>query len=130
MLYNVQKIMKLQKKNMKQEKKRMEWKQEEINNQINELKEAKIKEEETKKIAEEKALEAEAKAKLASANENDPNKSPEQQINKSNSIDHGESIEALEKQLTEWNEEPVKLQDYNKEEKNIYMCLLRYSGTR
>ena len=117
-----------------QEARKKEWseKQEEINNQINELKEAKIKEEEAKKIAEEKALEAEAKAKLAAANENDPNKPPEekkenqpipQQINKSNSIDHGESIEALEKQLTEWNEEPVKLQDYNKEEKNIYMCL-------
>ena len=116
-----------------QEARKKEWseKQEEINNQINELKEAKIKEEEAKKIAEEKALEAEAKAKLA---ENDPNKPPEEKkesqpiqqqanINKSNSIDHGESIEALEKQLTEWNEEPVKLQDYDKEEKNIYMCL-------
>ena len=118
-----------------QEARKKEWseKQEEINNQINELKEAKIKEEEAKKIAEEKALEAEAKAKLAS-NENDPNKPPEEKkenqpiqqqanINKSSSIDHGESIEALEKQLTEWNEEPVKLQDYDKEEKNIYMCL-------
>ena len=118
-----------------QEARKKEWseKQEDINNQINELKEAKIKEEEAKKIAEEKALEAEAKAKLA-ANENDPNKPPEEKkenqpvqqqanINKSNSIDHGESIEALEKQLTEWNEEPVKLQDYDKEEKNIYMCL-------
>ena len=29
----------------------------------------------------------------------------------------------MEKQLTEWSEEPVKLQDYDKEEKNIYMCL-------
>ena len=29
----------------------------------------------------------------------------------------------MEKELTEWTEEPVKLQDYDKEEKNIYMCL-------
>ena len=125
-----------------QEARKKEWneKQEEIKSQINELKEAKIKEEEAKKIAEEKALEAEAKAKLAAANENDPNKPqeekkdnapPQQQGNnsqgninkKDNSIEHGESIEALEKQLTEWSEEPVKLQDYDKEEKNIYMCL-------
>ena len=25
--------------------------------------------------------------------------------------------------MTEWEEEPVKLQEYDKEEKNIYMCL-------
>ena len=123
-----------------QEARKKEWneKQEEIKEQINDLKEAKIKEEEARKIAEEKALEAEAKAKLAAANENDPNKPPEekkdnpppQQQNsqgnvnkKDNSIEHAESIEALEKQLTEWSEEPVKLQDYDKEEKNIYMCL-------
>ena len=124
-----------------QEARKKEWseKQEEIKTQINELKEAKIKEEEAKKIAEEKALEAEAKAKLAAAAENnDPNKPPEEKkdnppqqqqssgqgnINKNNSMDHGESIEALEKQLTEWTEEPVKLQDYDKEDKNIYMCL-------
>ena len=120
-----------------QETRKKEWseKQEDIKNQINELKDAKIKEEEARKIAEEKALEAEAKAKLA---ENDPNKPPEEKkdnpppqqgntsqgnINKNNSMEHGESIEALEKQLTEWSEEPVKLQDYDKEEKNIYMCL-------
>lgn len=42
---------------------------------------------------------------------------------KDNSMEHAETIEALEKQLTEWTEEPVKLQDYDKEEKNIYMCL-------
>ena len=122
-----------------QEARKKEWseKQEEIKNQINELKDAKIKEEEARKIAEEKALEAEAKAKLSAA-ENDQNKPPEEKkentpqqqinnsqgnINKNNSIEHGESIEALEKQLTEWSEEPVKLQDYDKEEKNIYMCL-------
>ena len=123
-----------------QEARKKEWseKQEEIKNQINELKDAKIKEEEARKLAEEKALEAEAKAKLAAANENDPNKPPEEKkdnppqqqannsqgnINKNNSIENAESIEALEKQLTEWTEEPVKLQDYDKEEKNIYMCL-------
>ena len=60
-----------------QETRKKEWseKQEDIKNQINELKDAKIKEEEARKIAEEKALEAEAKAKLA---ENDPNKPPEE----------------------------------------------------
>ena len=125
-----------------QEVRKKEWseKQEELQAKINELKDAKLKEEEAKKIAEEKALEAEAKAKLSAA-ENDPNKPPEEKkenpppqqqannsqgnINKNNSMDHGESIEALEKQLaeSEWAEEPVKLQDYDKEEKNIYMCL-------
>ena len=125
-----------------QEVRKKEWseKQEELQAKINELKDAKLKEEEAKKIAEEKALEAEAKAKLSAA-ENDPNKPPEEKkenptpqqqannsqgnINKNNSMDHGESIEALEKQLaeSEWTEEPVKLQDYDKEEKNIYMCL-------
>ena len=133
-----------------QEARKKEWseKQEEIKTQINELKESKVKEEESKKLAEEKALEAEEKEKLAQANENDPNKppeekkeekkddkkdnkSPQQQANtsqgninkKDNSMEHSETIEALEKQLTEWTEEPVKLQEYDKEEKNIYMCL-------
>ena len=125
-----------------QEARKKEWneKQEEIRTQINELKEQKIKEEEARKIAEEN----EAKAKLAAAAaaasaENDPNKPPEekkegvqlQAINsqavnynkKDNTQELAENIENLEKQLTEWEEEPVKLQDYDKEEKNIYMCL-------
>ena len=32
-------------------------------------------------------------------------------------------IEALEKQLTEWTEEPVKLADYDKDETKIFLCL-------
>ena len=32
-------------------------------------------------------------------------------------------IENLEKQLTEWTEEPVKLADYDKDETKIYLCL-------
>jgi hypothetical protein len=81
----------------------------------------------------------EAKAKLAAANaatENDPNKPPEEKkegapqpqvVNygnkKDNSQELAENIENLEKQLTPWEEEPVKLQEYDKEEKNIYLCL-------
>ena len=38
-------------------------------------------------------------------------------------LELAENIENLEKQLTNWEEEPVKLVDYEKEEKNIYMCL-------
>ena len=124
-----------------QEARKKEWneKQEEIRTQINELKEQKIKEEEARRIAEEN----EAKAKLAAAAaaasaENDPNKPSEEKkegnqqttnpqvINynkKDNSQELAENIENLEKQLTEWEEEPVKLQDYDKEEKNIYMCM-------
>ena len=121
-----------------QEARKKEWseKQEEIKSQINELKEQKLKEEEARKAAEEN----EAKAKLAAANsaENDPNKSPEEKKEgttqptnpqimnynkKDNTQELQENIENFEKQLTEWEEEPVKLQDYDKEEKNIYMCL-------
>ena len=122
-----------------QEARYKEWseKQEEINTQIKELKEAKLKEEEAKKMAEE----IEAKAKLAAANatstENDPNKPPEEKkegaspnpqvMNFGNKRDNNqelaENIENLEKQLTKWEEEPVKLQEYDKEDKNIYMCL-------
>ena len=121
-----------------QEARKKEWseKQEEIKTQINELKEAKLKEEESKKIAEE----LEAKAKLAAANaaENDPNKPQEEKkegapstnpqvLNYGNKKDNAqeltENIENLEKQLTQWEEEPVKLKEYDKEEKNIYMCL-------
>ena len=121
-----------------QEARKKEWreKQEEIKTQINELKEAKLKEEEAKKLAEE----MEAKAKLAAANaaENDPNKPPEEKekkegspnpqvMNFGNKKDNmqelADNIENLEKQLTPWEEEPVKLQEYDKEEKNVYMCL-------
>ena len=119
-----------------QEARKKEWseKQDEIKNQINELKETKLKEEEARKIAEEN----EAKAKLAAANastENDPSKQTEgtvpppnpQVANYSNKRDNtqelAENIENLEKQLTPWEEEEVKLQGYDKEDKNIYLCL-------
>ena len=122
-----------------QEARKKEWseKQEEIKTQINELKETKLKDEEAKRIAEE----MEAKAKLAAANqvENDPNKPPEEKkegtapnptpqvVNYGNKRDNAqelaENIENLEKQLTPWEEEEVKLKEYDKEEKNIYMCL-------
>ena len=122
-----------------QEARKKEWseKQEEIKTQINELKETKLKDEEAKRIAEE----MEAKAKLAAANqaENDPNKPPEEKkegtapnptpqvVNygnkRNNSQELAENIENLEKQLTPWEEEEVKLKEYDKEEKNIYMCL-------
>ena len=121
-----------------QETRKKEWseKQEEIRTQIKQLKEAKIKEEEAKKIAEENEIKAKLTADMAA--ENDPNKlqeekkegngqSPNTQVavfsKKDNIQDLVESIENLEKQLTEWQEEPVKLQEYEKEEKNIYMCL-------
>ena len=119
-----------------QEARKKEWseKQDEIKNQINELKDTKLKEEEARKIAEEN----EAKAKLAAANastENDPSKQTEgtvpppnpQVANYSNKRDNtqelAENIENLEKQLTQWEEEEVKLQGYDKEDKNIYLCL-------
>ena len=119
-----------------QEARKKEWseKQDEIKNQINELKDTKLKEEEARKIAEEN----EAKAKLTAANastENDPSKQTEgtvpppnpQVANYSNKRDNtqelAENIENLEKQLTPWEEEEVKLQGYDKEDKNIYLCL-------
>ena len=119
-----------------QEARKKEWseKQDEIKNQINELKDTKLKEEEARKIAEEN----EAKAKLAAANastENDPSKQTEgtvpppnpQVANYSNKRDNtqelAENIENLEKHLTPWEEEEVKLQGYDKEDKNIYLCL-------
>ena len=118
-----------------QEARKKEWseKQDEIKNQINELKETKLKEEESRKIAEEN----EAKAKLAAANatETDPSKqtegtapNPNPQVvthssKRDNTQELAENIENLEKQLIPWEEEPVKLQDYDKEDKNIYICL-------
>ena len=97
-----------------QEARKKEWseKQEEIKTQINELKETKLKDEEAKRIAEE--MEAA------------PNPTP-QVVNYGNKRDNAqelaENIENLEKQLTPWEEEEVKLKEYDKEEKNIYMCL-------
>ena len=118
-----------------QEARKKEWseKQDEIKNQINELKETKLKEEEARKIAEEN----EAKAKLAAANatETDPSKqtegmapNPNPQVvthssKRDNTQELAENIENLEKQLIPWEEEPVKLQDYDKEDKHIYICL-------
>ena len=119
-----------------QEARKKEWseKQDEIKRQINELKETKSKEEEARKIAEEN----EAKAKLAAANaptENDPSKQTEGTVppsnapvtnyanKRDNTQELAENIENLEKQLTPWEEEEVKLQDYDKEDKNIYICL-------
>ena len=119
-----------------QEARKKEWseKQDEIKRQINELKETKLKEEEARKIAEEN----EAKAKLAAANaptENDPSKQTEGTVppsnvpvtnyanKRDNTQELAENIENLEKQLTPWEEEEVKLQDYDKEDKNIYICL-------
>ena len=115
-----------------QETRKKEWseKQDEIKHQINELKEAKAKEEELRKIAEEN----EAKAKLTAALiENEQNKPqdlngqvPNPQMiafRKDNTQELAENIETLEKQLTEWEEESVKLQEYERGEKNIYLCL-------
>ena len=120
-----------------QEARKKEWseKQEEIKNQIKELKESKLKEEEAKKIAEEN----EFKAKFAAtAAENDSNKVQEEKKDSNGQVPNplvvgfgrkdmtqelAENIENLEKQLTNWEEEPVKLVEYKKEEKNIYMCL-------
>jgi len=120
-----------------QETRKKEWseKQEEIRNQIKELKETKIKEEEARKIAEENEIKAKL---LAAAAENDPSKLQEEKKDGNGQgpnpqvVAFGrkdimqelvENIENLEKQLTNWEEEPVKLVDYEKEEKNIYMCL-------
>ena len=126
-----------------QEARKKEWseKQEEIKNQIKELKETKIKEEEARKLAEENEI----KAKLAGAlspegevanppqtgnangnsngNGQTTNSPMAGYIRRENIQELDENIENLEKQLTEWHEEPVKLQEYDKGEKNIYLCL-------
>ena len=120
-----------------QEARKKEWieKQEEIKVQINELKEQKIKEEEARKLAEENELKAKIDAALAA--ESEPNKIIEEKkegngqvsnqqmifIKKDNTQELMENIENLEKQLTEWQEEPVKLEEYQKGEKKIYLCL-------
>ena len=127
--------------------------QEEILGKIKEIKEEQEKEEEARKLAEEKAAqekaaqEAEMKAKEENANANNGENANEQQQQqhveeKKESQGHSVTqsqvmqkkqeqsqqeaenpIEALEKQLTEWTEEPVKLADYDKEENKLYLCL-------
>ena len=120
-----------------QEARKKEWseKQEEIRIQIQNLKEAKIKEEEERKLAEENELNAQIAATLAA--ENGTNKLQEEKkegngqvqnqqvtiIKKDNTQELDENIENLEKQLTDWVEEPVKLEAYEKGEKKVYMCL-------
>ena len=132
-----------------QEKRKKEWsdQQEEIKAQINQIKEEIAKEEEAKRLLEEKAAEARA-AQEAANHENNPgeenqgqgnNVSAEEkkdvsQINIQNQSmnkkgdqtqDQAQEnpIEALEKQLTEWTEEEVKLADYDKDETKIFLCL-------
>ena len=120
-----------------QEARKKEWseKQEEIRIQIQNLKEAKIKEEEERKLAEENELNSQIAATLAA--ENGTNKLQEEKkegngqvqnqqvtiIKKDNTQELDENIENLEKQLTDWVEEPVKLEAYEKGEKKVYMCL-------
>ena len=134
-----------------QEQRKKEWsdQQEEIKNQIAQIREQMEIEEEQKKIAEEKALEAKAAQEANNAENNpennqsqnisDDKKEKEQQLEKSTfpqpqnlsmnkkgeqpSQEQDNPIENLEKQLTEWTEEPVKLADYDKDETKIYLCL-------
>ena len=117
-----------------QEQRKKEWseKQEEIKAQIKELKEYKAKEEEARKLAEEN----ENKMKLEGISE-EPSKPQEEKKEANNQVPNmqlggfgrrdiqelTENIDNLEKQLTEWQEEPVKLKEYEKNEKNIYLCL-------
>ena len=133
-----------------QEQRKKEWsdQQEEIKRQINQIREQIEQEEEAKRIAEEKALEAKA-AQEANNAENSAeggNQSPNNisedkkeqaqiqppQIQNQSMNKKGEQpsqqeqenpIENLEKQLTEWTEEPVKLADYEKDETKLFLCL-------
>ena len=131
-----------------QEKRKKEWsdQQEEIKAQINQIKEEIAKEEETKRLLEEKAAEARA-AQEGQNHENNQGDENQAQMNASSeekkdisqiniqnqsmnkkgeqTIDQGQEnpIEALEKQLTEWTEEEVKLAEYDKEETKIILCL-------
>ena len=134
-----------------QEQRKKEWsdQQNEIKSQINQIKEQLALEEEARKQAEEKALEAKAAQEALNAenaeggNQSQNNISedkkeqptvvqpqvPSQSLNKKGaaaeqpSQDQENPIENLEKQLTEWTEEPVKLADYDKDETKIYLCL-------
>ena len=118
-----------------QEKRKKEWsdQQEEIKAQINQEIE---KEEEAKRILEEKEKAA-AEAKAAQENEEnnvsaeEKKEIPQVSIQNQSMTKKGEQasmeqenpIEALQKQLTEWTEEEVKLADYDKDETKIYLCL-------
>ena len=136
-----------------QEQRKKEWsdQQEEIKSQINQIKEQMAIEEEAKRLAEEKALEAKAAQEALNAenageggNQSQNNISEDkkeqvqaqtisqpqiqnQSMNKKGaeqpSQEQENPIENLEKQLTEWTEEPVKLADYDKDETKIYLCL-------
>ena len=118
-----------------QEKRKKEWsdQQEEIKAQINQEIE---KEAEAKRILEEKEKAA-AEARAAQENEENNGSAEEKkeipQVSAQNqsmtkkgeqaSIEQENPIEALQKQLTEWTEEEVKLADYDKDETKIYLCL-------
>ena len=134
-----------------QEQRKKEWsdQQNEIKSQINQIKEQIAIEEEAKRLAEEKALEAKAAQEGNAENSgeggnqsqnniSEDKKEPaqvqsviqaqaqNQSMNKKGeqpSQDQENPIESLEKQLTEWTEEPVKLAEYDKEETKIYLCL-------
>ncbi len=134
-----------------QEQRKKEWsdQQEEIKSQINQIKEQIAQEEEAKRLAEEKALEAKAAQEANNAensaeggNQSQNNISEDKkeqaqaqpsqpQIQNQSMTKKGEQpsqdqenpIENLEKQLTEWTEEPVKLVDYDKDETRIFLCL-------
>ena len=118
-----------------QEKRKREWsdQQEEIKAQINQEIE---KEAEAKRILEEKEKAA-AEARAAQENEENNGSAEEKkeipQVSVQNqsmtkkgeqaSMEQENPIEALQKQLTEWTEEEVKLADYDKDETKIYLCL-------
>jgi len=118
-----------------QEKRKKEWsdQQEEIKAQINQEIE---KEAEAKRILEEKEKAA-AEARASQENEENNGSAEEKkeipQVSVQNqsmtkkgeqaSIEQENPIEALQKQLTEWTEEEVKLADYDKDETKIYLCL-------
>ena len=136
-----------------QEQRKKEWsdQQEEIKSQINQIKEQQAFEEEARRLAEEKVLEAKAAQEALNAenageggNQSQNNISEDkkeqvqaqtisqpqiqnQSMNKKGaeqpSQEQENPIENLEKQLTEWTEEPVKLADYDKDETKIYLCL-------
>ena len=130
-----------------QEKRKKDWsdQQEDIKAQINQIKEEIAKEEQAKRLQEEKAAEARGaqegtidvdgdKSHNLSAEDkkdisqiNQVSQMQNQSMNKKDqnqtTIEQENPIEALEKQLTEWTEEEVKLVEYDKEETKIFLCL-------
>jgi len=127
-----------------QEQRKKEWsdQQEEIKSQINQIKEQIAIEKEAKRLAEEKALEAKAAQETENpeagnhSQNNISEDKKDQMVNQTQTQNQSMSkkmeqpsqeqespIESLEKQLTEWTEEPVKLADYDKDETKIYLCL-------